>query len=329
MSRRTVFRDLDVLRQAGVPLVFDEQRQRYSISGSALLSPTSFTPQEALALVVLCNELGKQDGVPFLADARTAALKLESVLPSRIREYLRELTPAVAMNMAPVNQAADQPQVYHTLLHAIAAGNSVRITYESPAEDAPFTTRLNPYRLMFSRRSWYVIGRSTLHRETRTFNVGRIREIIVTEDAYQIPRGFSLDRYLGNAWHLIPEPGPDSEVHIRFAPMVARNVAEVAWHKTQRLHFNDDGTLDFHATVSGVSEISWWVLGYGDQAEVLAPRHLRKLVAERCLRVAQRSADCLEGNVRPVKLHRQQFTSHSSGRKQPGREPATAKRISR
>ena len=85
--------------------------------------------------------------------------------------------------------------------------------------------------------------------------------------------------YLGNAWHLIPEPGADQDVTVRFAPLEARNVAEVVWHKTQRAEFNADGTLDFRVTVSGLREISWWILGYGDQAEVLEPSPLRELIA--------------------------------------------------
>ncbi|MGW8257605.1 MAG: helix-turn-helix transcriptional regulator, partial [Thermoguttaceae bacterium] len=142
-----------------------------------------------------------------------------------------------------------------------------------------------PYQLFFSRRSWYVAGRSSLHRATRTFNIGRITEIELLEDAYKIPRGFSLERFLRNAWHLIPEPGPDQNVVIRFGKMVAQNVAEVNWHKTQKSSFNKDGTLDFSVTVSGLNEISWWILGYGDQAEVLDPPELRALIQQRIARM--------------------------------------------
>ena len=114
----------------------------------------------------------------------------------------------------------------------------VRIRYRSLSERQEISTRLSPYRLLFSRRSWYVIGRSSLHRATRTFNLGRIRSIEMLEDRYRVPRGFSIERYLRNAWHLIPEPGPDREVVVRFSPMVAQNVAEVLWHKTQRAEFS-------------------------------------------------------------------------------------------
>ena len=84
----------------------------------------------------------------------------------------------------------------------------MRIRYRSLNEGEEIRTKLNPYRLFFSRRSWYVVGRSSLHRATRTFNLGRIAEIELLDDRYQIPRGFSIERFLRNAWHLIPEPGP-------------------------------------------------------------------------------------------------------------------------
>jgi proteasome accessory factor B len=76
-------------------------------------------------------------------------------------------------------------------------------------------------------------------------------------------------------------------VLVRFGRQVAQNVAEVSWHKTQQMQFNEDGTLDFRVTVSGLNEISWWILGYGDQAEVIEPPELRKIIADRVKRMAE------------------------------------------
>jgi predicted DNA-binding transcriptional regulator YafY len=149
------------------------------------------------------------------------------------------------------------------------------------------TTKLSPYRVLFSHRSWYIIGRSSLHRSTRTFNLSRIKELEPLDDGYKIPRGFSVSRYLRNAWHLIPS-GPDRKVVIRFEKMVAQNVNEVNWHKTQETKWNDDGSLEFRVTVSGLSEISWWIIGYGDQAKVLAPRELRNMIVQRAERTVER-----------------------------------------
>ena len=288
VSRRTIFRDLDVLRQSGVPLQFDELSQKYRIPGTYYLPPTNFTPEEALSLIVLCHELGSRSGVPFFGPARSAALKLESSLPGRLRDLLKGMTNAVRIRPVPANPLPDHQPIYEQLLEAISERRRVRIRYGSLTEWEEIRTQLSPYQLLFSRRSWYVIGRSSLHRSTRTFNVGRILELEVLNTRFQIPRGFSIERYLRNAWHLIPEPGPDQKVAIRFEKMVAQNVAEVVWHKTQEVTFNDDGSLELRVTVSGLNEISWWILGYGDQAEVVRPAKLRRLVAERAERTARR-----------------------------------------
>ena len=284
VSRRTVFRDLDVLRQAGVPLLFDDDEGVYRIPGTYFLPPTNFTAEEALAMMILCYELGGNQRLPFYEAAQSAALKLESSLPGRVRDRLRDATTAVQIKLPPGNPLEGHLPTYRQLLACIAARRSVRIVYDSFSDGGVIRLKLSPYRLLFSRHSWYVIGRSSLHREVRTFNVGRIQNLTLLHDSFQLPRGFNIQRYLGNAWHLIPE-GPDQDVVVRFSPLVARNVAEVVWHKTQRLTHREDGSLDFHVRVSGIREIAWWILGYGDQAEVLKPARLRQWIAERAGRL--------------------------------------------
>jgi predicted DNA-binding transcriptional regulator YafY len=45
----------------------------------------------------------------------------------------------------------------------------------------------------------------------------------------------------------------------------------------------DDGSAIVEFRVDGLNEITWWVLGYGDQVRVLAPKAMR----ERVLQIAQ------------------------------------------
>lgn len=281
VSRRTIFRDLDVLREVGVPLHFDFDQQVYRINGSYYLPPTNFTPEEALSVLVLCHQFGDSAGLPFYGPARSAALKLESALPSKLRAYVREIADAVQIRLRQLNRLDDSESVYRAALEALQRRQAVRIRYDSFAEAQIVSTKLFPYRLLFHRRSWYLIGRSSLHKAVRTFNVGRIRGAELLDETFRVPRRFDVERYLRNAWSLIPERGPDVEVVVRFTPLVARNVAEVLWHRTQRTQFLADGSLEFRATVSGINEISWWILGYGDQAEALEPAPLRALIAKR------------------------------------------------
>ena len=271
-----------------MPLAFDERQQAHRIPVACFLPPTNFTPEEALSLIVLCHELGNDSGLPFLGPARAAAVKLESSLPARLRDQLRDVAAALHIQPPPTNPLAGCQPIYEQLLDAIANRHSIRIRYGSLKEEKEIVTRLSPYRLFFSRRSWYVVGRSSLHRAKRTFHLGRILQIEPLDDRFQIPRGFSIERYLGNAWHMIPEKGPDREVVVRFTKLVAQNVAEVNWHKTQQIVLHDDGSLDFRVTVSGLNEISWWILGYGDQAEVLQPPELRQMIADRAKRMVEK-----------------------------------------
>ncbi len=281
VSRRTAFRDLETLRAAGVPLQFDKDDERYFIASDFFLPPTNFTPAEALSIIALASQLGADDRLPFFRPARSAAVKLQHSLPQPLRSELQRVARSIHVRINAVGRIAGQEAIYQQIVDAIAARRVVRIAYGSLTEWETIDTKLRPYQLLFNRHSWYVIGRSSMHGEPRTFNLGRIKSIELTGEKYSMPRGFSLDRYLGNAWNLMPQAGADFHVTVRFSPLVAQNVAEVAWHKTQWLEFRPDGSLDFHVDVSGLNEIVWWILGYGDQAQVLRPAKLRQLVAQR------------------------------------------------
>ena len=73
VGRRTIFRDLQTLRDAGVPLEFDSKAQRYFVASSLLMPPAQFTAEEALALIALATEFGRNRGLPFYEPAYNAS----------------------------------------------------------------------------------------------------------------------------------------------------------------------------------------------------------------------------------------------------------------
>jgi predicted DNA-binding transcriptional regulator YafY len=287
ISRRTAFRDLETLRAAGVPLQFDKASSRYSIADDYFLRPANFTSDEALAIVALTNQFGNNSELPFFGAARSAALKIQGALPASMRREIQSLARCINIRLNPLDRLEGAELTYQQLVESLAERRVARIRYRSLTEWDEIETKLRPYQLLFNRHTWYVIGRSSLHGGTRTFNLGRITGIELLQQKYARPRAFSIERYLGNAWNIMPGSGPDESVVLRFASMVANNVAEVTWHKTQRLERLDDGSLNFHVRVSGLNEIVWWILGYGDQVEVIRPAKLRKLVAQRAKNLSQ------------------------------------------
>lgn len=278
VSKRTIFRDLKVLQESGVQLLYDEAEQGYWIPPSTFLPPTDLTVNETLSLLLLGEKLGSSGvGLPFHAAARDASMKLLANLPPIMRSHLSDLSDHLQITLGPKHQFTDAHENYLLILEAIQKRRKIRLKYDSLAENSQICTLVSPYQVLFQNRSWYAIGRSSLHKEVRTFHVGRILDATLTEDAYEIPPRFTLKKYFGNAWRMIREE-PEVEVVVRFRPLVARNVSEVLWHASQQLEWNDDGSLDFRAQVAGIREISWWILGYGEHAEVLAPQSLRELI---------------------------------------------------
>ncbi|WP_172991869.1 helix-turn-helix transcriptional regulator [Lacipirellula parvula] len=287
MSRRTAFRDLETLREAGVPLQFDKTSGRYSITADYFLRPTNFSFDEALSIVALTSDLGAGTEAPFFGAARSAALKIQGALAADLRKEVQLLGRFISIRLNALDQLKGSEAVYARLVESLAERHVAQIRYQSLTEWEVIETKLRPYQLFFDRHAWYVIGRSSLHSGPRTFNVSRILNIELLDQKYSRPRGFNLERYLGNAWNIMRSSSPDEQVTIRFAKIVATNVSEVEWHKTQRLEWRADGSLDFHARVSGFSEIIWWILGYGEHAEVIRPAKLRKQVATRAENVCK------------------------------------------
>jgi len=281
VGRRTVFRDIEALKEAGVPVAFDHATKRYSLDGDYFLPPTNFTAEEALSIIGIATQFGRDETAPFYEPARRAAQKLEASLPADLRTQLQELTQAIHVRPPQHSKTDGENDFHQRLVDAQSTRRKVWLEYRSLTEWETIETVLRPYALMFNNRSWYVVGHSSVHKEVRTFHLGRIASLSLLDEKFSPPRGFSLEKHLGNAWRMIPGEGPDQQVHLRFEPMVARNVAEVRWHATQQTELQEDGSLDFRVTVSGLNEISWWILQYGDQVEVLEPTELRELIVNR------------------------------------------------
>jgi predicted DNA-binding transcriptional regulator YafY len=287
VSRRTVFRDLNMLEMARIPYYFDAESAGYRISRHFFLPPINLTLSESLAIMVLAGRTRTGARLPLMAPAASAAMKIEGALPQSVRDHVGSVMENLDVRLGPLSGHVGLDETFEELARAVAGRNVCRLVYISFHERGQIVTTVHPLRLVFVNRAWYLIAWSARHGERRTFKLGRIGKLTVTDRTFTPPPGAVPQEPFGAAWCMIPE-GTLYDVHLHFEPRVAGNVAEVRWHPSQQVQFNDDGSVEFHACVDGLGEISWWVLGYGDQVEVLAPEPLRRRVAEVAARVAAR-----------------------------------------
>lgn len=289
VGRRTLFRDLNVLKEAGVPYEYDRSNGTYALTRSYLVTSINFTLQEALALTLLVRKGMKRQIVPEYRAALEGAAKLEGVIPTAIRDACGELLDGVEVHYWPMSEIEGAVNVLADLRSAAAKHLKARIVYDSYFEQRQIELILHPYRLAFIRRGWYVIGYSELstHREVRMLKIERIIDCKILEETFDPPDNFSLDGYFDHAWHMI-KGSPRYKVRIEFTDKMAGNVEEVIWHKSQHTWRDEEGRFFFEADVDGIDEISWWVLGYGDHAIVHQPHELRELVRQRAERMVAR-----------------------------------------
>jgi proteasome accessory factor B len=285
VTERTIFRDLKTLERAGVPVSFNPDANGYEIRRDFFLPPVQMTVDEALAICVLGEQVGRSEQVPFLAVAERAVEKIRGQLPAPIRQELAGIEKQISIHLAASSHAGEAHDVYATVRDAIAKKRQLQCSYDSATASAGKPTRsdkpfkLKPYALLFGQRAWYVVGHHSRHDAIRCLRLSRFTRCQPTDTPYAIPDDFDLGKYLGNAWRMI-RGEKRHKVEIVFDKQFADGIGETQWHATQEVEELDDGSIRFTCTVDGLDEIVWWVLGMGPHCRVVSPKELVGRVRE-------------------------------------------------
>lgn len=279
LSRRTIFRDLKELKKIGIPYNYDAKTGTYSIDPDFFLPPFNLNHKEAMSLLLLLHTARNHVGQGFRGAISRAAMKLQSNLPCEVKRYCNVALPNISINADPKAATDSLDKIFWQLLVAILRKHVIKIRYKLPLEEKSIVIDLCPYHLRYSDHTWYVLGKSGPHKTVRAFRLNRIKELTTLDKCFIKDEKFDIGEYLGKAWSMLPE-GRLYNIKLRFSPQVARDVAEVQWHSTQTVTFEGDGSAIIEFRVDGLNEITWWILSYGDQVQVLAPKTLRQKITK-------------------------------------------------
>jgi len=284
VSRRTVFRDVKTLQDAGVPIV-SRPGKGYAVADEYDTAPLRLGAAEGLGLMLLARVARAMPDQPVLRPAVEAIDRIVAQLPPNVRQVYDDLMSQVSIATGHVSFSSDDEQHYRTLQYGIEERKICRAVYHALHPNGRYIADIHPLHLHFWQRAWYVLAFCEKHNEVRLLKLSRFEELEPTDRNFA-PRPFSIHAYLDDAWGVMPE-GRKYDVVIDFAPLVARNAADIRWHRTQETMFRADGSCEMRFRVNGLSEIKWWVLGYGDQAVVREPPELRRAVCETACAAAQ------------------------------------------
>ncbi|MEW6079597.1 MAG: transcriptional regulator [Thermodesulfobacteriota bacterium] len=277
--RRTLYRDLNALEEAGFPLYNPGTSGKKNCW--AMLAPDRqdlplpLELPEVMALYLGRDVLKILKGT-FIYDNLDALFKkIQAMLPAEAMAFLKEVENNLYVRERPYKHYRKTlVSLFDALNRAIADHRAMYITYFTMSRGEDTRRRIDPYSMWYFDGSFYVIGYCHSRKDIRVFAVDRIKAFRVSAETFQRPEKFSGGEFMKTSFGVFQ--GKPTRVRIRFSAAVAGYVREKKWHESQVLTDNPDGSVDLEMEVAGIREIKLWILGWGAQAEVLFPEALRK-----------------------------------------------------
>lgn len=149
---------------------------------------------------------------------------------------------------------------------------------------------MQPYHLANRDNLWYLVGLDCARRALRMFAVPRIKRPRLLRTTFQWPADFCSKKHFATALHALGGTG-SFRVVLGFCGATADRVAEREWHETQTQRWLRGDRLEFTMTLGALGEAERWVMGWGAEAEVIAPQELRESVRQTALAMAKSHYD--------------------------------------
>ncbi|MEV0905812.1 helix-turn-helix transcriptional regulator [Streptomyces hokutonensis] len=195
VSRRTVRRDIDRLRELGYPVQATLGADGgYRLVAGKAMPPLVLDDEEAVAIAVGLRA-GAGHAVEGVDEASVRALaKLEQVLPSRLRHRVATLQ-AATTPLTSGDGASIAPETLTVMASTVAGRERLRFAYR--AKDGTGSRRVTePYRLVSTGRRWYLVAYDLDREDWRTFRVDRVSEPFATGARFaprELPTGSAAE----------------------------------------------------------------------------------------------------------------------------------------
>jgi predicted DNA-binding transcriptional regulator YafY len=283
VSPRTVYRDVDDLSAAGIPIA----SERGPHGGFHLLDGyrtrlTGLTGQEAESLAFAgLPEPAAELGLDMVL--ASAQLKLLAALPAETRDRAERVRERFHVDAPGWFQEADQTPFLATVARAVWDEQALRLRYRRWTGEVEVT--VGPLGVVLKGVQWYLVAHVTASNELRTFRVSRILELEELGESFARPPGFDLNAYWHD-WSRQFEIGLyQTEALVRLSPRamtyVPRALDPIPAQAIQASAGTPaaDGWREAIMPIEGIDHAVSVLLRFGAEIEVLAPPQLRQAMA--------------------------------------------------
>jgi len=287
IDRTSVYRLLRTVEDMGFPLFDDKaplergKRWHFLESGhgkSRKLSELHLSRSELIALTFVWGYARLYRGTSLEEDLDAAFEKICSSLSPQLAAQLERVRSLFIPTVKFAKDYAGKDEIIDSLVEAILQQKTCTIGYHSFTDDRHKQFSIDPLHFFEHGGGLYLFANTTDFGEIRILALERIEKVEITESQFTYPKGFDPSKWLEEAFTIY---GDDQfETSIWFSADQARYIKERMWSKQQKIVDQKDGSIILEMTTSGKWDVMRWVLGFGGQAEILAPADLREEIQQ-------------------------------------------------
>jgi predicted DNA-binding transcriptional regulator YafY len=280
VTLRTIQRDLKTF-SGEFPLVYDDRSKPFGwswmVQGNVMDIP-GMDSHTALAFYLADKHLEKMlphETVAHLRPHFNQAKQVLDAIPTDSgapawRDKVRVLRRGQFL-APPAVQADVQEQVYEALL----LNRKLKIEYHARNNDETKEQEVNPLGIVLKDAVIYLVCTYWDYTDIRLIVLHRVKEAEKLDIPSNSPDGFDLDDYIASG-ELDFAEGGQINLKANISKQVAFHLEERALSIDQKIEPLSEDISLLEATVNDTGELRWWLLGFGEQVEVLEPICLRK-----------------------------------------------------
>ncbi|MFN2461111.1 MAG: helix-turn-helix transcriptional regulator [Candidatus Velthaea sp.] len=284
-STRSLRRYLAVLSEAGFPWYFDRASSTYRFADGYSLRRLNLTQRELLGLVTL-KRLGSSLGGTLATYIEETTTKLLSSSDRRSAGAV-DASSSLAIRLDAVALEPDVERTFEMLQKAQRDRRRIAFSYVDK-NGARTARRVDPYGFIVSAGRIYLVAYDHARTDMRVFAVDNVAGAEMLPQTFDRPADFNLDAYGANSVSGVRHGETLTEVTVRFSSIVAKPAAAANVARDKRIVRRPDGGADITYRVSDPLEIVRWSMGWGAEAEVIAPDSARASARELAQRLALR-----------------------------------------
>ncbi|GAB2815267.1 WYL domain-containing protein [Actinoallomurus bryophytorum] len=287
VSVRTVYRDIESLHAAGVPLYGEAGHAGgYQLLDGYRTRLTGLSVPEAEALF-LSGVPGPASELGLGSALAAAQLKLRAALPPDLRVQADRMRGRFHLDApgwyAPDDDVRHLPQVADAVWH----GRVLDVRYRRWKAPTDVDRRLEPYGLVLKAGRWYVVAGPG----PRTYRVDQILDVTVREEEFAPPDGFDLAAYWRDYQADFHARLYGGEAVVRLAPDAAARLTGAARQALADTGVTEsDGWVRAVLPIESLDHAHRTFLALGTDIEIVEPPELRARLTETARALAARYA---------------------------------------